>query len=1317
MQPDFEGFMSPVIDFVKCVDCGLCSNCCPQINDADLYSPVNYAYGVICDDEIREKSSSGGVFGAIGKWAIQNGGSVFGAAYTDDFRNIHHIEAKSEEELLKLCKSKYFQCSTETIYPEVKKALKSEKPVVFSGCPCQVAALRKYLKKDYDNLVTIDILCHGVVSPKAYQLFLDEMFGDVSSPISRVDFRPKEKGWSCNIIVEAEDGTKRISSYHQSYFNAFLWGYSQRKACFNCKYAKSERISDITIGDFWGINDIDTTMNDEKGTSLVLCNTPKGETAINNIKPYISKIKKYDYSDVIKVAEKVNWALIKPGIEPEKRDVFFYRLAQGDKFSQALRYASSPKYDVGIFGWWFEDDWTNYGSTLTYYALMEYVSSLGLSVCMLTSPYHKKEQASKFVKSHGYVISKTYKFEEFGKHNENIDTFLIGSDQLWFYDCYKKWGHSLFLDFANDDKKKIAYATSFGHKDPKIPNEELPKVKKLLKRFDAVSSRENDGVKILKDKFDIDAVQTLDPVFLCDMKNWDAIAEESERKTEEKFIFTYMLDPTSEKIKALEYLKTKLNLKVVSITDKQYDHENKEKMLEDYCVLRNATINELIYHLKNAAYIVTDSYHGTCFSLLFRKNFVSIINSKRGTSRFETLAVLFDVADRFVYSANEIIENPKLLSDPDYSLISAKIDKETMRSKAWLSDKLLSFKKNTVVKDQSNANHSNIIKDFNILNQLGYNVGRYLKDIGIDTFSVYCEQNCLDIFECFLTSLNIDAVVNVTGFYSEKAFMYKYNQSINFGCAYFQEGIPTSGVVIYVNDNSSVKEIKGCKVLNLLTLMWQALSYASIFRPLVHYKNEYPDINILIVNYPVFPPDDRRDNREEFISTHKNDYFYNNLVNQIPKTFSAFKEKNYSDNEWVELFSAAHSEIDINGKRKYLDLSSKLVNIKDGHRVVKNQPQESKKTVFLLGGCMTYGYGCADDETSAYYLQELMNKEGYKYSIENYGAFLNYRRKDMYQILFDLPAKSGDIIVVEVWRNIPDICRDYFDIINLREIFYRPHNYGDVFLDNSHLSYCGQKVVAEKIFKHLKKCSFYNDAPIREIENKVAVEPLNLFGIPKDQLSDTKDRIFPELQNYLDSIKYHKPRIGAIVMNCNPFTLGHRYLIETAAKQCLKLYVFVVEEDKSVFKFEDRIELVRKGTADIENVTVLPSGKFMISSLTFTDYFNKSEIQDKQIDPSMDVEIFAKYIAPALGINVRFAGEEPLDKVTKQYNDTMRRILPQHDIEFIEIPRKSSGDKVISASLVRQLLDDKNFEAISKLVPETTLNFLKNNYDRIKKNG
>ena len=182
--------------------------------------------------------------------------------------------------------------------------------------------------------------------------------------------------------------------------------------------------------------------------------------------------------------------------------------------------------------------------------------------------------------------------------------------------------------------------------------------------------------------------------------------------------------------------------------------------------------------------------------------------------------------------------------------------------------------------------------------------------------------------------------------------------------------------------------------------------------------------------------------------------------------------------------------------------------------------------------------------------------------------------------------------------------------------------------------------------------------------------------------------------------------IGAIVMNCNPFTLGHKYLICESAKKVDHLYIFVVEEDKSFFPFKDRIELVKAGTAEFNNVVVVPSGKLIISSVTFPGYFLKDSPDSIGVDTSMDVDIFAKYIAGPLRITKRFVGEEPLDIVTRSYNKSMKEILPRYKIQVDEISRKEMAGKVISASRVRKALKDEDFDIISQLVPETTLNYL-----------
>jgi [citrate (pro-3S)-lyase] ligase len=167
---------------------------------------------------------------------------------------------------------------------------------------------------------------------------------------------------------------------------------------------------------------------------------------------------------------------------------------------------------------------------------------------------------------------------------------------------------------------------------------------------------------------------------------------------------------------------------------------------------------------------------------------------------------------------------------------------------------------------------------------------------------------------------------------------------------------------------------------------------------------------------------------------------------------------------------------------------------------------------------------------------------------------------------------------------------------------------------------------------------------------------------------------------------------------------------ERAAGTVDALYVFVVEEDRSFFPFEDRFKLVVEGLRDLKNVKVLRSGKFIISAITFPGYFTKDSAREVAIDASLDLELFARYIAPALGIGTRFAGSEPLDPVTAQYNRAMREKLPACGVRFVEIERILNGGEPISASRVRALLEEKNFDAVRALTPDVTYDYLVRNY-------
>ncbi len=206
-------------------------------------------------------------------------------------------------------------------------------------------------------------------------------------------------------------------------------------------------------------------------------------------------------------------------------------------------------------------------------------------------------------------------------------------------------------------------------------------------------------------------------------------------------------------------------------------------------------------------------------------------------------------------------------------------------------------------------------------------------------------------------------------------------------------------------------------------------------------------------------------------------------------------------------------------------------------------------------------------------------------------------------------------------------------------------------------------------------------------------------------MEDRKDGI----QDHISALPKitQSENIGAAVMNCDPFTLGHLYLIETAAASCDHLYVFVLSEDRSFFPAADRLELVKKGTAHLPNVTVLPTGPYLISSATFPTYFLKNRDQAEQIHCQLDVEIFTRYFAPALSVKRRYVGTEPLSVLTNQYNEILKTSLPSHGIEVVEIPRIMQKDAPISASAVRAAFENQDWQALQALVPPTTLSYLK----------
>lgn len=350
-------------------------------------------------------------------------------------------------------------------------------------------------------------------------------------------------------------------------------------------------------------------------------------------------------------------------------------------------------------------------------------------------------------------------------------------------------------------------------------------------------------------------------------------------------------------------------------------------------------------------------------------------------------------------------------------------------------------------------------------------------------------------------------------------------------------------------------------------------------------------------------------------------------------------------------------------------------------------------TIFLVGPCIVEGNESIESHSLAKILSIRLQDELLKYQIRR--VIIPVTNMAIQKTIETLDIKDNDIVFF-FYTDVDLPLPDSETSIKLLPV-YKKRKKDELFFSDFpiHTLRAGNEAIAEFMMPYIRK----------EAVKEEAGAYLQA-GMPALDLEEKRC-----LDAYIQKVKVLKrigecERVGAIVMNANPFTRGHLHLIEQAASMVTYLYIMAVEEDLSEFCFEDRIRLIKEGTDHLKNVIVIPSGSFILSQHTMSAYFEKEELQESRIDASRDVAFFGAHIAPALSIKVRFVGEEPLDSVTRQYNEEMKKKLPLYGIEVIEIPRVCMEEKIISASLVRRLYQKEEWDILGKLVPETTMCFL-----------
>ena len=650
MVENEEGFKYPQLDKQTCVNCGKCEKVCPALIGHPLThdkSPEFYAVWNK-ENDIRRQSSSGGMFRILAEEIIAEGGVVYGAAF-DEANHLRHIRVENVEELGALMGSKYVQSDIGTMLGQVRADLRNGRQVLFSGTPCQVAGLYAFLGGNHENLLTVDVLCHGVPSPGVFQRYLEGIGVDGGC---RIEFRNKDKGWKRFSLIVADKVHEMLDE--NSYMKGFLSNLYLRPSCAECQFVGCKRIGDVTLGDFWGVNAFRKKYDDDLGTSLVLLNSQKGKLMFEALRS------RYALAEQVPDASAIpaNPTLMHSSTPSLLREAFFADYKSGlswQELEEKYMSSSAPfvRRKVGILNLQHSP---NFGACLVAYALQTAIERCGSRATIidyrlwkksrLFSKAYRREKAENknFEKFRNKFLKRTkpcYDADDLALLNARFDTFVTGSDQVWRFRYVYRSLKEFLLAFAAPHKTLFSYAASLGIDYWEGNDEATETVCQNLQRFNSISVREESGVDICRDMFGVEAVRVIDPTLLLGAEDYEPVMKNEKSVPVKPYLAKMILDENPETEREIVRLAKEKGWDIIDIY-------GEKKMIGGKETVVCRSVGEWLKLLQNAAYVLTDSFHCVCFSVLFRRPFTCVINPVRGASRLENLLGILGLRHRLV---------------------------------------------------------------------------------------------------------------------------------------------------------------------------------------------------------------------------------------------------------------------------------------------------------------------------------------------------------------------------------------------------------------------------------------------------------------------------------------------------------------------------------------------------------------------------------------------------------------------------------------------------------------------------------------------